>query len=76
MPSLVEYVDNNRPGAICRGYTLTVQGPGGRTRTRRWTETSTTTTFQDTVTETFRTGVDIRSGQRTVITERFDNTSQ
>ena len=51
------------------------QGPGGSARSRGWTESTTTTTIQDIVTDTFRIGTDNRSGQRTVITERFDNTS-
>ena len=51
------------------------QGPGGRGRVRSWTETNTTFTIQDTITDTFRLGTDNRTGQRTIITERFDNTS-
>ncbi len=51
------------------------QGRGGRRLTRTWTESSTTTTFQDTITDTFRIGTDNRRGQKTLITERFDQTS-
>ena len=57
------------------GGTIRIQGPGGRARTRSWTNARTTTTFHDTITETFRTGTDNRTGQRTVITERFDRES-
>jgi len=53
-----------------------LQGPGGRARNRTNTSVSTNEVFQDTTTDTFRTGTDNRSGTQTVITERFDRTSQ
>ena len=53
-----------------------LQGPGGRARNRTNTSVSTTFTLQDTLTDHFRTGTSTRSGQRTVITERFDRESQ
>ena len=54
----------------------------GRKTTRRtsghqWRdiEKTTTTTFQDTFTDTFRTGTESRDGSRQLITEQFDQTS-
>jgi len=38
-------------------------------------ERTTTTTFQDTFTDTFRTGTESRDGSRQLITEQFDQTS-
>ena len=38
-------------------------------------EKTTTTTFQDTFTDTFRTGTESRDGSRQLITEQFDQTS-
>ena len=50
-----------------------IQGPGGRSRVR--TMLVRTTTLPRYFTDTFRTGTSKRSGQRAVITERFDRTS-
>ena len=57
------------------GGTRHQQGPGGRSRTRSWTESRTTSILEDFQTDTFRTGTDNRTGSRTIITERFDRTS-
>ena len=59
------------------GGTRHVQGsPDGRARRRVNTSARTTTVTQSTITDRFRHGTDNRTGQRTIITERFDNTSQ
>jgi len=51
------------------------QGPGGRGRTRTFTETTTDTVIQDNFTEVIDTGISTRTGIRTIITEQFDKTS-
>ena len=50
---------------------------GGRIATRyiNHFEKTTTTTYQDTFTDTFRTGTQSRDGSRQLITEQFDQTS-
>ena len=59
------------------GGTRHTQGrPSGRARRRTRTSATTTTVTQSTITDRFRHGTDNRTGQRTIITERFDNTSQ
>ena len=74
--------DQTRPGGggantvTGRSFGGHQQGPGARGATRTvGLKLIQPTTIQDTVTDTFRVGSDNRSGQRTVITERFDNTS-
>lgn len=59
-------------GTVTGGPT---QNRGGGARSTSFTESVTTNVIQDTVTDTFRTGVDNRTGTRTIITERFDRTS-
>ena len=41
----------------------------------RWVETETTTTTEDTLRETIQTGVETRTGLRTIVTEQFDRQS-
>jgi len=62
-------------GLVTGTVTNTTRDQGGGPAVRTWTESTTTNVLQDTVTDTFRTGTDTRTGTRTVITERFDRTS-
>ena len=48
---------------------------GGGVDHRRWWDTTTTKTTQDTIRDTFDTGVSTRSGTRRVVTEQWDNES-
>ncbi len=49
---------------------------GGRgTNISRWDTTTTTTTFEDTIRDTFRVDNQTRTGTRKVVTEQFDNES-
>ena len=48
---------------------------GGGVDHRRWWDTTTTKTTQDTIRDTFDTGVSTRSGTRKVVTEQWDNES-
>ena len=54
----------------------TLHGGGGWRLRRVNTSVRTNEVFQDHITDTFRTGTDNRTGTQTVITERFDRTSQ
>ena len=56
--------------------TIDKQGPGGRRRVRYWHGRRITEVVEETVRETIDTGTKTRQGQRTVITEKWDNTSQ
>ena len=56
---------------------ITGQSVTRKTTHNQWQDiqTTTTTTFQDTFTETFRDGTESRDGSRQLITEQFDQTS-
>ena len=55
-----------------RGVGGWINGASGRAR---WVETETTTTQEDTLRETIQTGVETRTGLRTIVTEQFDRES-
>ena len=57
------------------GGNRNVQGPGGRSRTRRWQETVTDQVIEENFRESRDTGIESRSGTRTIVTEQFDTTS-
>ena len=60
-----------------RRQQVTGRNRSRQTRGRSWrdVERTTTTTFQDTITDNFRTGTATREGTRQLITEQFDQTS-
>ena len=60
---------------LSEGHAL-IHGGGGWRLRRVNTSVRTNEVFQDHITDTFRTGTDNRTGTQTVITERFDRTSQ
>ena len=70
-----EIIETSAERIIRGGGNRNVQGPGGRARQRRWQETVTDTVVQDTFKEVRDTGIQTRSGTRTIITEQFDTTS-
>ena len=60
-----------------RRQQVTGRSRSRQTRGRSWrdVERTSTTTFQDTITDNFRTGTSTREGTRQLITEQFDQTS-
>jgi hypothetical protein len=70
-----EIIDSTRTRTISGGGNISIQGPGGRSRTRSWRETVTDQVVEDTLREIRDTGVQTRTGTRTVVTEQFDTTS-
>jgi hypothetical protein len=63
-------VIQNGPDTIFR------QGPGGRRRTRSERRTVTDSVIEDRLRTRIETGISVREGTRTIVTEQFDLTSQ
>ena len=70
-----DIVEDTAIRTVRGGENINVQGPGGRARTRSWQETVTDQVIEDTITEIRDTGIQSRTGTRTVVTEQFDTTS-
>ena len=70
-----DIIEDTRIRTVRGGENANVQGPGGRARTRSWRETVTDQVIEDTILEVRDTGVQSRTGTRTVVTEQFDTTS-
>jgi hypothetical protein len=70
-----EVVETTRQRTIGGGGDIETQGPGGRGQRRSFTQTVTDTVVQDTLREVRDTGIQTRTGLRTVVSEQFDNTS-
>lgn len=70
-----DVIDSTAKRTISGGGDISIQGPGGRSRTRSWTETVTDQVVEDTIREIRDTGVQSRTGTRTIVTEQFDTIS-
>lgn len=70
-----EVIEDIRTRTVGGEGNIQVQGPGGRARVRSWNETVIDQVVEDTLLEVRETGVNSRSGTRTVVTEQFDSTS-
>ena len=70
-----DVTETTQQRTISGGGNIEIQGAGGRGQNRSFTETVTDTVVQDTLREVRDTGVQTRTGLRTVVSEQFDNTS-
>ena len=70
-----DITSNTRTRTISGGGDREEQGHGGRGRVRQYSETVFDTVVKDTLREVRDTGVQTRTGNRTIVTEQFDRTS-
>ena len=70
-----DVVETHRTRTIRGGESRSFQGPGGRSRVSHRTETVRDAVVEDTLREVRDTGTRSRTGNRTIVTEQWDNTS-
>ncbi len=70
-----EVIERKEIRTIQGGQSRSWQGPGGSARVQQWTQRVRDAVVEDTYQEVRDTGVRSRTGNRTIVTEQWDNTS-